>query len=400
MTVVRTAKERRIGRRVLLVVGLLLIAANMRVALTSIGPLLETIRRDVGLSAGQAGFIGTLPLLTFSAISPQVPRLARRFGIDLMLWLAMAALAAGIVLRSLPVPGLLWAGTVLLGAAIAVANVLMPSMIKRDFPDRIGAVTGVYTTVIGVLASTAAGVAVPLAGVLPGGWRTSLGCWAGFALVALAAWTPQLRGTRRESAAEPGSEPAKPRAPWRSPLAWEVSAFMALSACGFYTMLAWFPSIVQNTGASEEYAGWMLFVYQIIGVVASASMPLLLARLADQRPIAVGGALVAMVGYLGLLVAPDLTLLWALVTGAGAGTLFFLALAFFSLRAADPRSSASLSGMGQSIGYLFAAAGPVAVGVLHDATGGWTVPLAVLAVLAAAHAVAGLRAGRNAHVRV
>jgi MFS transporter, CP family, cyanate transporter len=234
--------------------------------------------------------------------------------------------------------------------------------------------------------------------VLPGGWRTSLGCWAGFALVALAAWTPQLR---RRKEAEPEPEPTeKPRAPWRSPLAWEVSAFMALSACGFYTMLAWFPSIVQNTGQSEEYAGWMLFVYQIIGVVARASMPLVLSRLTDQRPIAVGGALVAMVGYLGLLVVPDLTLLWALVTGAGAGTLFLLALAFFSLRAADPRASASLSGMGQSIGYLFAAVGPVAVGVLHDATGGWTVPLAVLAALAALHAVAGLRAGRNAHVRV
>jgi MFS transporter, CP family, cyanate transporter len=397
VTVVRTAKERRIGRRVLLIVGLLLIAANMRVALTSIGPLLETIRRDIGLTAGQAGFIGTLPLLTFSAISPQVPALARRFGSDLMLWLAMVALATGIVLRSLPVPGLLWAGTVLLGAAIAVANVLMPSIIKRDFPDRIGAATGVYTTVMGVLASSAAGVAVPLAGVLPGGWRASLGCWAGFALVALAAWTPQLRRGPEQTEPEPTE---KPRAPWRSPLAWEVSAFMALSACGFYTMLAWFPSIVQNTGESEEYAGWMLFVYQIIGVVASASMPLVLSRLADQRPVAVGGALVAMLGYLGLLVVPDLTLLWALVTGAGAGTLFFLALGFFSLRAADPRSSASLSGMGQSIGYLFAAVGPVAVGVLHDATGGWTVPLAVLAVLAAVHAVVGFRAGRDAHVRV
>jgi MFS transporter, CP family, cyanate transporter len=401
VTVVRTAKELRVGRRVLLIVGFLLIAANMRAALTAIGPLLDTIRRETGLTAGQAGFIGTLPLLTFSAISPQVPALARRLGSDLMLWLAMVALAAGIVLRSLPVPGLLWAGTVLLGAAIAVANVLMPSIIKRDFPNRIGAATGVYTTVMGVLASTAAGVAVPLAGVLPGGWHTSLGCWAGFALVAVAAWSPQLRGHKEtgHEEAEP-EETDKPRAPWRSPLAWEVSAFMALSACGFYTMLAWFPSIVQNTGASEEYAGWMLFVYQLIGVVASASMPLVLSRLADQRPVAAGGALVAMVGYLGLLVAPDLTLLWALVTGAGAGTLFFLALAFFSLRAADPRSSASLSGMGQSIGYLFAAVGPVVIGMLHDATGGWTVPLAVLATLAAGHAVVGLRAGRDAHVRV
>jgi CP family cyanate transporter-like MFS transporter len=193
VTTVRTAKDRQAGRRLLLVIGFLLIAANMRAALTSVGPLLDTIRRDIGLTAGQAGFIGTLPLLTFSAISPQVPRLARRFGIDRMLWLAMAVLIAGIVLRSVPVAGLLWVGTVLLGAAIAVANVLLPSMIKRDFPDRISAVTGVYTAVIGVVASTAAGVAVPLAGVLPGGWRTALGCWAGFALIALAVWTPQLR---------------------------------------------------------------------------------------------------------------------------------------------------------------------------------------------------------------
>jgi CP family cyanate transporter-like MFS transporter len=396
VTVVRSAKDRRVGSRVLLVIGFLLIAANLRAALTSVGPLLETIRRDIGLSAGGAGFIGTLPLLTFAAVSPQVPRLARRFGIDRMLGAAMAALMAGIVLRSVPVVGLLWVGTVLLGAAIAVGNVLLPSMIKRDFPDRIGAVTGVYTAVIGVVAATAAGVAVPLAGVLPGGWRVALGCWAGFALVAFAVWAPRLRAPAPEP--EPGA--GTPRAPWRSPLAWAVSGFMALSACGFYTMLAWFPSIVQSTGASEEYAGWMLFVYQLVGVLMSVVTPLVLARLPDQRLVAASGSALAMLGYLGLLVLPDLTLLWALVTGVGAGTLFFLALAFFSLRAADSRSSASLSGMGQSLGYLFAAAGPVAIGALHDVTGGWSVPLGVLAGLAAVHTVVGMRAGRDAQERV
>ncbi|HWM04213.1 MAG TPA: MFS transporter [Actinophytocola sp.] len=395
MTVVRSAKDLRTGRRVLLVVGFLLVAANLRAALTSVGPLLEAIRRDLGLSAGEAGFIGTLPLLTFAAVSPQVPRLARRFGVDQMLWVAMFTLIVGIVLRSVPVAGLLWVGTVLLGAAIAIGNVLLPAMIKRDFPDHIGAVTGIYTAVIGVVASTAAGVAVPLAGVLPGGWRASLGCWAGLALVALALWTPQLRNRSVEE-----GPTTRPRAPWRAPLAWEVSGFMALSACGFYTMLAWFPSIMQSHGASEEYAGWLLFVYQIVGVVMSVVVPLLLTRLPDQRLIAAGGSLAAMIGYLGLLFLPDLAVLWALVTGLGAGTLFFLALAFFSLRAADPRSSASLAGMGQSLGYLFAAVGPVAIGALHDLTDGWTVPLAVLVGIAAVHTVFGLRAGRNAHVQV
>lgn len=396
MTVVRAANEGT-ARRVLMIAGFLMISANLRVALTSIGPLVETIRADLGLTAGEAGFIGTLPLLTFAAVSPQVPRLARRFGTDQMLWTALAALATGIILRSLPVAGLLWVGTVVLGAAIAIGNVLIPSLIKREFPQHVSAVTGVYTAVIGIVASIAAGVAVPLAGVFPGGWRTSLGCWAGLVIVALAVWTPHL-GRRR--AATPDPDTRRAATPWRSLLAWEVAGFMALSACGFYTVQSWYASILQSYGTSATAAGWLLFAYQLVGVVMSIVMPFVLARLRDQRAVAVVSALLAMTGYLGLLFTPNLDVLWVLVSGVGAGGLFFLALAFFSLRAADPRSSAALSGMGQSIGYLVAAVGPVLFGYLHDVTGGWRVPLAVLAGVAAAHALIGLRAGRDAHVQV
>ncbi|GAB1509517.1 MFS transporter [Actinophytocola sp. KF-1] len=378
-----------------MIAGFLLLAANLRAALTSVGPVLETIRADIGLTAGEAGFIGTLPLLTFAVVSPQVPRLARRLGTDRLLWLALALLAAGIVLRSLPVSGLLWVGTVLLGAAIAAGNVLMPSLIKRDFPDHVSAVTGVYTAVIGIVASTAAGVAVPMADALPGGWRTALGVWAGFVLIALAVWTPRL--SRRNQVVP---EVSKGATPWRSLLAWECAVFMALSATGFYTVLSWYPSILVSYGTTPATAGWLLFAYQIIGVLMSVVVPLLLVRLRDQRAVACTSSLLAMAGYLGLLVAPDLALVWVLVTGIGAGALFFLALAFFSLRAADPRSSAALSGMGQSIGYLVAAVGPTLFGALHDATGGWRVPLSVLVGVAAAHALIGLRAGRDAHVEV
>lgn len=395
MTVVRTANEGA-ARRVLMIAGFLLIAANLRAALTSVGPLVETIRTDLGLTAGEVGFIGTLPLLTFAAVSPQVPRVTRRVGTDQMLWTALALLAGGIVLRSLPVTGLLWVGTVLLGAAIAIGNVLMPSLIKRDFPGRVHAMTGVYTAVIGIVASTAAGVAVPLAGVLPGGWRTSLGCWAGLVLVALAVWTPQI--TRRRAVPAPVTD--KTTTPWRSLLAWECAGFMALSACGFYTVFSWYSSILQSYGTSETTAGWLLFAYQLIGVVMSFVMPVVLSRMRDQRAAAVTSAVLTMTGYLGLLFAPGLAVLWVLVTGFGAGGVFFLALAFFSLRAADPRSSAALSGMGQSIGYLVAAVGPVLFGFLHDVTNGWRVPLAVLAGVSAAHALIGLRAGRDAHVKV
>jgi CP family cyanate transporter-like MFS transporter len=394
VTVVRTANEGT-ARRVLMIAGFLLLAANLRAALTSVGPLLETIRADIGLTAGEAGFIGTLPLLTFAAVSPQVPRLARRMGTDRLLWIALALLATGIVLRSLPVTGLLWVGTVLLGAAIAVGNVLMPSLIKRDFPGRISAATGVYTAVIGIIASTAAGVAVPLAGALPGGWRMALGVWAGFVLIALAVWTPRLS---RRSQVVP--EVSRGATPWRSLLAWECAVFMALSATGFYTVLSWYPSILVSYGTTATAAGWLLFAYQLVGVLMSLVVPLLLTRLADQRAVAAVSSLLAMTGYLGLLLAPDLAVVWVLTTGVGAGALFFLALAFFSLRAADPRSSAALSGMGQSIGYLVAAVGPTAFGALHDATGGWRVPLGVLVGVAAAHTLIGLRAGRDAHVTV
>lgn len=394
MTVVRTANEST-ARPVLMIAGFLLLAANLRAALTSVGPLLETIRADIGLTAGEAGFIGTLPLLTFAVVSPQVPRLARRMGTDRLLWTALALLATGIVLRSLPVTGLLWVGTVLLGAAIAAGNVLMPSLIKRDFPGRVSAATGVYTAVIGIIASTAAGVAVPLAGVLPGGWRMALGVWAGFVLIALAVWTPRL--SRRNQAV---TEVSRGRTPWRSLLAWECAVFMALSATGFYTVLSWYPSILVSYGTTETAAGWLLFAYQLVGVLMSLVVPLLLTRLADQRAVAAVSSLLAMTGYLGLLLAPDLAVVWVLTTGVGAGALFFLALAFFSLRAADPRSSAALSGMGQSIGYLVAAVGPTLFGALHDATGGWRVPLGVLVGVAAAHTLIGLRAGRDAHVTV
>lgn len=395
MTIVRTANEGA-ARRVLMIAGFLLIAANLRAALTSVGPLLETIRADLGLTTGAAGFLGTLPLLTFAVVSPQVPWLARRLGTDRTLWIALALLAAGIVLRSLPVTGFLWVGTVMLGAAIGVGNVLLPSLIKRDFPERINAVTGVYTAIVGTVASTAAGVAVPLANTLPGGWRTALGCWAGLVLIALAVWTPQLARKRVSTTGETG----RAGMPWRSLLAWECAGFMALSACGFYTVLAWYPSVLHSYGSSETAAGWLLFTYSIVGVLMSLVIPLVLTRFRDQRAVAVASALFAMVGYLGLLFTPGLAVLWVLLTGIGAGALFFLALAFFSLRAADPRSSAALSGMGQSLGYLVAAVGPVLFGVLHDATGGWRVPLAVLAGVAAAHAVIGLRAGRDAHVTV
>jgi CP family cyanate transporter-like MFS transporter len=381
----------RTARRVLLIAGILLVAANLRGALTSVGPLLETIRREQGLTAGQAGLLSALPLLTFAVFSPQVPKLARRVGMERLLWFALAVLAGGVLLRSLPLPGLLWFGTVLLGLAIAVGNVLLPALLKRDFPDRVAPMTSLYSVTMGVVGAVVSGFAVPLAGALPGGWRTALGYLAGLALIAFAVWAPQARGR-----AKPVALPVTVgRTPWRSALAWQVTGYMGLQSFGFYIVLAWFPAIMTSNGISEENSGWLLLVLQVLGVTMSAVIPLVANKMADQRLLASAGSLLSLSGYLGMLLAPELALLWAVVVGLASGICFVLALLFFTLRAADSFGAAALSGMAQSIGYLFATTGPVLFGGLHDMTSSWVLPMIVLMIAAFAQACLGLGAGRN-----
>jgi CP family cyanate transporter-like MFS transporter len=383
----------RTARRVLLVAGILVVAANLRGAITSVGPLLETIRHDEQLSAGQAGVLGALPLLAFAVFSPQVPRVARRVGMERLLWLALVLLTFGILLRSVPLPGLLWLGTVLIGMSIAVGNVLLPALLKRDFPDRVAPMTSLYSVTMGVVGAVVSGLAVPLAGTLPGGWRTALGCVAGIALVGVAVWAPQALA-RNQS--RPTDVPArKSRTPWRSPLAWQVTAFMGLQSFGFYIVLAWFPAILHSNGTSEENSGWLLLVLQVLGVVMSAVTPLVANKLNDQRVLAFGGSVLSFVGYLGMLLAPQFAVLWVVIVGLASGLCFVLALFFFTLRSIDSFAAATLSGMAQSFGYLFATLGPVMFGALHDATGGWSVPLIMLLVAASVQASFGLGAGRD-----
>jgi CP family cyanate transporter-like MFS transporter len=178
-------------------------------------------------------------------------------------------------------------------------------------------------------------------------------------------------------------------------LAWQVTAFMGLQSFGFYIVLAWFPAILHSNGTSEENTGWLLLVLQVLGVVMSAVTPLVANKLADQRALAAGGSLLSFVGYLGMLLAPQFAVLWVVIVGLASGLCFVLALFFFTLRSVDSYAAATLSGMAQSFGYLFATLGPVAFGTLHDATGGWSVPLIMLLVAAGVQAAFGFRAGRD-----
>ncbi|WP_138733311.1 CynX/NimT family MFS transporter [Modestobacter excelsi] len=375
----------------LLLAGILLIAVNLRAAITSVGPVIEDIRTDLDIGGATASVLVSLPLVAFAVVSPLAPALARRIGIERALGAALAVLAAATVVRSLPSIPALWVGTAFLGIAIAVINVLLPSLVKREYPDRIGQVTGLYSSVQGAAAALASGFAVPLAGTTQHGWRLALGIWAGLALVALAVFLPQLR---RRSVPVDAATTVRSRSPWGSALAWQVTLFMGTQSTVYYTLITWWPSVEQAHGTSATASGWHLFALQVAGLLANLATARLIPRRADQRLLIGGAAGLVAIGIAGQLALPAASLLWIVLAGAGGGANIVLALSLFGLRTHDHHQAAALSGMAQSVGYALAAAGPVLLGALHDATGSWTAPLWVLLAVLVVQAAAGVQAGR------
>jgi CP family cyanate transporter-like MFS transporter len=369
--------------------AIVMLAANLRAAITVVGPLLGPISRGYALGGTLAGLLTALPVLAFAACSPLALRLSRRVGIETALLGSLVVLVAGTVLRSLPAAGALFAGTLILAAGIAVANVLLPALVKARFPARQGTVTGLYVTAMGLLAAVASGVAVPLADAAPGGWRAALAAWAVPALLAALVWTKSARW------GEPARAPvALAPMPWRSRVAWQVTAFMGLQSLGFYVMIGWLPSLLEAHRVGARAAGYELLAYQLVSVAATVALPPLIDRRADHRALALASAGCCAGGYLGLALAPGAALAWVLAAGLGSGMLLVLALSFVALRAAAPEQAAALSAMAQTVGYLLAAAGPLLFGSLHALTGGWSASLAMLIASAAALSAAAWRAGR------
>lgn len=370
--------------------ALVLLAANLRPALTSVGPLLEEIRQSVGISVTAAGLLNSLPLLAFACFSP-LAQFGRRFGLERTLVLAMMVLISGMLLRSQGSVTALFGGTILLGAGIAIANVLIPGVIKRDYASRVQSTTTLYAMSLGLSSAIASGLAVPLSDWLPGGWRSALAAWSIFAMVALIVWLPPAWRTPGEK-----NIVRVPRTSvWRSSLAWKITAFMGLQSMAFYITIGWFPVILQDMGYSAENAGFLITLFQLISLVVGISIPPLLKLASDQRLFVFYASLLMSASLVGLILMPGIAYLWVLLMGIGSGVCFVLALAFIGLRASDHVRAASLSVMTQSIGYLVAAIGPVVFGVLHDVAHNWTVPLMAMVVVTLLQALFGLAAGRN-----
>jgi CP family cyanate transporter-like MFS transporter len=383
------------ARPALLIAGILLIAANLRAPFTGLPPLLGPIASDFGLGTTATGALTTLPLLAFALLSPFSAAFARACGLERALFGALATIALGVALRSAGVVWCLYAGTWLIGMGIAVGNVLLPSLVKRDFAHNFAAVTGAYALSMGIAAALGSAVIVPLADA--GGWRVALASFLVLPLTALAVWTMQL-AAHTPPAASTATLPHANGKVWHSALAWQVTLFLGISSVVYYVVIGWLPAILVDAGLSPAQAGSLHGAAQLATAVPGLFLGPVLRRLRDQRLVAVAVPLCVALSLLGLLVLPQYAVIWSLLWGLTGGTWFLLALTLIGLRTGHAQQTAALSGMAQSVGYLLAAVGPMAVGALHETLGGWQLPLGLCVGLACVAAVMGTLAGRDRHV--
>ncbi|WP_030859131.1 CynX/NimT family MFS transporter [Streptomyces sp. NRRL F-2747] len=384
-----------------LIVGIVLAALNLRPAITSLGALFEEVRTGLGMSGTVAGLITSVPALCFAVFGVTAPRLSRRFGPAAVVCAGMAAVAAGLLIRPFAhgAAGFLAASALSL-AGIALTNVLLPVIVKRWFPDRVGTMTGLYSMALALGTSLAAAVTVPMTSALGGSWRTGLLVWAVLALVAVLPWLPVAAAARREKRAAASEAAATIRADAgpkivRSRTAWALACYFGLQATGAYITMGWLPQIFRDAGVSASTAGVLLAVTMVMGVPLAFVIPNLAGRMRNQGAIAVTLGLFGLVGYTGLHFAPaGGAWAWALLLGVS-NCAFPLVITMIGLRAKSPAGVVKLSAFAQSVGYLISIPGPLLIGALYQHSGGWDLPLTVMAALLVPQIALGVLAGRD-----
>ncbi|MEU6509963.1 CynX/NimT family MFS transporter [Streptomyces sp. NPDC046942] len=391
----------------LVVVGIVLSALNLRPAITSLGALLEEVRDGLGMSGSVAGLLTSVPPLCFAVFGVTAPRLARRFGPAAVVCAGMAAITAGLLIRPYAgsTAGFLAASALAL-MGIAVSNVLMPVIVKRWFPDRVGSMTGLYSMALAMGTSLAAAVTVPLTDALGGGWRPGLAVWAALAAAAVLPWLPLVRdrGTapthiqprpQPGRAAEAAGDRSAPLRITRSRTAWALAVFFGLQATAAYVTMGWMAQIFRDAGVPAGTAGVLLAVTMVMGVPLAFVIPRVATRLPQQGPIVLVLGVCGLAGYAGLYVAPAAgAWAWAVLLGVS-NCAFPLALTMVGMRARSGAGVAQLSAFAQSTGYLISIPGPLLVGVLYQQSGGWGLPIALMAGLMVPQILVGFLAGRN-----
>jgi CP family cyanate transporter-like MFS transporter len=378
--------------------SLLLLAANLRPLFPSTAILLPELSQALGLTGAQAGYLTTLPVLCMGLFAPFAPRLAQRTGIERTLLLVLAMITLGTALRGVQGTTGLFLGTSLAGAGIALGNVLLPSLVKRDFPDRAALMTGLYTMSLVGGAALAAAVTLPLTRAMDGRWDLGLALWAVPGVAAIAAWAPvALRASGRPAG---GRHILPVEGLRRDGLAWAVTLFMGLQSALAYCVLGWMAPMLRDRGLDGTEAGLVTSLSILLQVAACLLTPMTASRCRDQRGLAVILSAAATLALIGMILGPRWAI-WplAVIQGIGQGGLFALAVMLIVLRSGDAHVAAHLSSMSQTTGYILAAGGPLLIGVLHDWAGDFRTSTGLLAALGICTALAGWQAGRNALVR-
>ena len=372
------------------VLAIIAVALNLRPALTTVGPVLPEIITDLGLTMIQGSVLSSLSLFVFAIAAPLVPRIGARLGIDRAVLVSLVVLAAALALRPWFGYGGLVLGTAVAAGAIAVGNVLMPALIRRDFPVQAVRLTGVYSVMLAVGASLGAGVTVPVATV-GGGWQWGLAVWAGLAVLGAVAW-----GARRSMRTGRAALPGHWRSALTSPVAWQVSAYLGTQSIGFYCVTTWMPFVLRDAGIAPGRAGLMLSLALGFGAVSGLVIPQLAAGHRDQRIPAAGTVVFTIAGMLGLALAPAAAPpLWALLLGIGQGGTFPLAVSLIIMRSRTTELVPTLSAMAHAVGYTMSATGPLLMGAIRTASGSWAAALSFVVAVAVAQLIFGVLAGRD-----
>ena len=371
-------------------VAILPVSANLRPAVVGVGPLIDLIKASTGWSSSVAGLLTTLPVLVFGLVAPVAPWCAARFGIERTVLGSTVVLTAGIRPRLVPEAGACFAGSALVGAGIGICNVVVPSLVKRDFAHRPGLMTGLYSMTLSAGAAAAAGFAVPIYEAVEEAGDSH---WPAGSFPRS---SPRWRGCRNCDGCIARSLLRLFRQPlWRNGIAWSITIFMAAQSMIFYTFTAWLPEFLIDRGMTAGQAGTVLAIGQIASLIMSLIAPIIAGRLRDQRAFTFAMSALCAVGFVGLLVTDRWPVVWTVCVLAGPGAAIGLVLLFMVLRSSSTAQTTQVSGMAQSVGYLLAAAGPVGVGILHDLTGSWTVAMSALALALIPQGLATLWAARD-----
>lgn len=370
----------------------MLISINLRTSIASVGPLIPFIREDLGISNGAAGFLTTLSLITFAVFSLFAPSLGKKLGLGKAIFLGILLLAIGVIIRVQGGITLLYLGTALTGIGIVTANVLMIPFFKAYIPEKIGLMTAILSTGMSLFAALASGISVPLAEGLGWGWRGALLSWVGLMALALIAWVPQLTPPTSSSTAEvlPGKNV------WKSTLAWQITGFMGAQSVMYFTMITWLPDLLIARGMSPVQAGMALFYMQLISLIGTFFVPNLLLRLPQQSGVVLAVGIAYLIGYSALFIHLEWVTFAALtLIGIGSGASLSIAYTLISLRSAEAITTARLSGMVQSAGYILAALGPLIFGISLDLFDNWNLLIWFLLAMTLQFIVLGIPAGRD-----